>query len=255
MWIWLLQMIHGTLDHCLITTLYLQCILQIYFGMILCETRHHAQTYFTLCTLEHSVCWCGFPASQHLLKPHSAFQPSWGWGDLEAVWNPGGYILHHTKITEFNCWVLLDPEGGKTILWSTWGYVDSSNSCWTYNQNCRRTPRASLCRSTMWGFTGWWLSQKFPSAVGEFILISMYTSCLPFQTNAVKPLLIFTLMSVLFNFSFFSPKSGGMSFLFGHTLPYQFIFLVSKSSKSLGNEKTSPWIVCVLGLQLFASNV
>jgi hypothetical protein len=24
------------------------------------------------------------------------------------------------KITESKCWVLLDPEVGKTILWSTW---------------------------------------------------------------------------------------------------------------------------------------
>jgi hypothetical protein len=46
MWIWLLQMICGTLDHCLVTNHYSECILHIFFGMILCETRHHAQTHF-----------------------------------------------------------------------------------------------------------------------------------------------------------------------------------------------------------------
>jgi len=89
-----------------------------------------------------------------LLLPHLVFQPNWGRGDLgffqllqsnsspEEVWNLGGYIEPHMKITEPNCWVLLDPEGGKTVSWSTWSYVNSSNSCWPYNLKCRRNPFA-----------------------------------------------------------------------------------------------------------------
>ena len=45
-------------------------------------------------------------------------------------------------ITEYNCWVLLDQEGGKTILRSTWRYTDSSKSCWPYDQNCWCNPCA-----------------------------------------------------------------------------------------------------------------
>jgi hypothetical protein len=41
-----------------------------------------------------------------------------------------------------NCWVLLDPEGGKTISWSTWRYIDSSNNCWPYDQNYWHNPCA-----------------------------------------------------------------------------------------------------------------
>jgi hypothetical protein len=41
------------------------------------------------------------------------------------------------KIKEPNCWVVLDTESGETVSWSTWRYVDSSNSCWPYDQNCR----------------------------------------------------------------------------------------------------------------------
>jgi len=50
--------------------------------------------------------------------------------------------LVHMKITVSNCWVLLDPEGGKTISWSTWRYIDSSNNCWPYDQNCWHNPCA-----------------------------------------------------------------------------------------------------------------
>jgi hypothetical protein len=41
----------------------------------------------------------------------------------------------------------------------------------------------------------------------------------------------------VFNFSFFGPKCGDMSFLSGHTVPQEFIFCLSKSSQSLGGEK------------------
>ena len=36
-----------------------------------------------------------------------------------------------------HCWVLLDPECGKTVLLSIWMYIDPSNKCWLYNLNCR----------------------------------------------------------------------------------------------------------------------
>ena len=74
-------------------------------------------------------------AAQYLLSPHLVFQSNWGWGNLgffqllqsnsspEGVWNLSGCIELHMKITESNCWVLLDPGGGKTVLWYTWGYV------------------------------------------------------------------------------------------------------------------------------------
>ena len=38
-------------------------------------------------------------------------------------------------------------------------------------------------------------------------------------------------------FQFFGPKSEGMSFLLGHTVPHECIFRLIKSSKSLGDEK------------------
>jgi len=53
----------------------------------------------------------------------------------------------------------------------------------------------------------------------------------------VKPPLVLTLTSSLFNFSCFGPKSQGISFLLRHTVPYEFILHLSKSSKSLGDEK------------------
>jgi len=45
-------------------------------------------------------------------------------------------------MTVSNCWVLLNPEGGKIISWSTSRYVDSSNSWWPYDQNCQCNPCA-----------------------------------------------------------------------------------------------------------------
>jgi len=46
------------------------------------------------------------------------------------------------KITVSNCCILFDPGGWKTILWSIWRYVASSNSCWSYDQNFQRNPCA-----------------------------------------------------------------------------------------------------------------
>jgi len=44
-------------------------------------------------------------------------------------------------------------------------------------------------------------------------------------------------MSPLFSLSCFGPESLGMSLLLGRTVPHEFILCLSKSSKSLGNEK------------------
>jgi len=45
----LLQKVCGTLDHCFIMThiIHKESDLQIYFAMIFCETRHHAQAHIT----------------------------------------------------------------------------------------------------------------------------------------------------------------------------------------------------------------
>jgi len=80
-------------------------------------------------------------------------------------------------------------------------------------------------------------SQKFPSAGGGSMLVSMQTSQLSFQTNTVKPPLVLTLMSPLFDFSCFLPNSRGTSFLLGRTVMHEFILRMSKSSKRLGDEK------------------
>ena len=81
------------------------------------------------------------------------------------------------------------------------------------------------------------LSQKFLSAGGGSMLVSMQTYHLSFQTNAVKPPLVLTLMSYLFIFICFGPKSWGMSLLLGRTVRHVFILCLSKSSESLGDEK------------------
>ena len=77
--------------------------LQIYFGVIFHETRHHAQAItsgtLTVCLfsgrkknthesgvgLMISLASAGYGGSrvvQHLLRQHLVFQPIWGWGDL-----------------------------------------------------------------------------------------------------------------------------------------------------------------------------
>jgi len=81
------------------------------------------------------------------------------------------------------------------------------------------------------------LSQKFPSAGGGSMLVSMLTSHLSFQTYVVKPPLVLTLKSPLFNFRCFGPKSLDMSLLLGRTVPQEFILRLSKSSKSRGDKK------------------
>ena len=90
------------------------------------------------------------------------------------------------------------------------------------------------------------MSQKFPSAGGGSVLVSMQTSRLSFQTNAVKPPQVPHLISPIFNLICFGPKSRGMTFLLGRTVPHEFILHLSKSSESLGEEKKlSTNILCL----------
>jgi len=51
------------------------------------------------------------------------------------------YLAPH-EITVSNWWVLVDPEIGKIISWSSWSYVVSSSN-WRYDRNCRHKPCAS----------------------------------------------------------------------------------------------------------------
>jgi len=97
------------------------------FYVVIGETRHHAQTHCTFVTFVFSglslsllwtnaavdivfvFCWpmlvmVAVQPVKHLLQPHLAFQPNWGWGDNgffqlsrsnsspEVVWNLCGYI-------------------------------------------------------------------------------------------------------------------------------------------------------------------
>ena len=141
------------------------------------------------------------------------------------------------KITESNCWVLLDPEGGKTISWSTWRYTDSLNSCWPYNQKCWRNPSAGYTVPQCEVSQGSCCHHK------NFLLLVVgpYFSARKLLICASKlmqsPPLVFTLTSPLFNFSCFGPKSWGVSSLLGRTIPHEFILRLSKSSKSLGDGK------------------
>ena len=216
--------------------------------MILCATRHHAQTHFKFRALERypsagqelslsgseswlaRVCWCGLPASLYLLESHSAFQPSWGWDDLnffrllgsnsspESVWNLGAYILPQTKITESNCLSTVRSRRRKNNFYGTLEGTSTHRIALSIRSEMSTYAMWQfIYPSTMWGFTGWLLSsQKFPFLGGGFMLVSTYrpTCRLSFQTNAVKVPLAFTRMSPLFNFNFFSPKSGCV-FLFG----------------------------------------
>jgi hypothetical protein len=57
------------------------------------------------------------------------------------------------------------------------------------------------------------------------------------QTNAVKPPLVLTLMSLLFIFSWFGSKSRGMSFYWTILYRMSLFYVCPKLSKSLGDEK------------------
>jgi len=87
-----------TSDLCYIKThsIHKERDLQIYFGVIFRETRHHAQAHVTSGALytDSSTVWLkislasvGYGDSQvskHFLRPHLIFEPIWGWGDLSA---------------------------------------------------------------------------------------------------------------------------------------------------------------------------
>ena len=153
-------------------------------------------------------------------------------GSLKSQW----VFLPHMKITVSNCWVLLDPECVKTVSWSTWRYVDSSSSFWLYDQNCRRNPRAG------WPFHDF----RFYGAVAVVtkisfcwwcVHVSMWTSCLSFQSNAVKPPLV--LLCHPFSISVVLVQSQGAC-LFCWAVLYRlnlFYVCSSKKKNSLGNEK------------------
>ena len=79
--------------------------------------------------------------------------------------------------------------------------------------------------ATKISFCWWWVH------------VSQHVNFSSFWTNAVKPPLVLTLTSSLFNFSCFGPKSQDISFLLGRTVPHEFILRLLKSSKSLGDEK------------------
>jgi len=82
-------------------------------------------------------------------------------------------------------------------------------------------------------------SQKLSSNGGECKFLSRFTLCLSFHSVAVK--LPFTLVfrSPLFIF-IFCPEFFGIHFLFGLTVPQQFIVLVCKLSNDAGDEKKLP---------------
>jgi hypothetical protein len=147
----------------------------------------------------------------------------------------------YMKIREANCWVLLDLKGGKTISWSTWRYVDSSNSCWPYDQNCRCTPCAhSTYCSMMWGFMGQLLSsQKSPSAGGGSMLARKLLAC---PSKLMRSSLPWSspLLSPLFNIRCFGPKSQGMSFSIGLYCSARIYLCLPKSSKILGMKRHCP---------------
>jgi hypothetical protein len=85
-------------------------ILQIYFGVIFRETRHHTQAHVTSGTLIHcpffghkkntdsrttglmislaSVCYVDSQFAKHFFHLHLVFQPVWGWDDLGSLQLP-----------------------------------------------------------------------------------------------------------------------------------------------------------------------
>jgi hypothetical protein len=123
-----------------------------------------------------------------------------GWGDLDFFQvldqipdqkeSEISVCIFCPTLTESNCWVLSDPEGGETIFWYTWRYVDLPNKLLAI--------RSELLTYAMWQFIPfhdvrlhrWLLSQKFPSHGGGFMLVSMYTSRLSLQANANFPLFL-----------------------------------------------------------------
>jgi len=97
-------------------------------------------------------------------------------------------------------------------------------------------PHVQMYCSKMWGFMRWWLpSQKFPSAGCGSMLACKLLICpsklmwsnLPWSSPLRHP----------FSVSVVLVQSWGMSVLLGCAVPHEFILCLSKSSKSLGDEK------------------
>ena len=98
-------------------------------------------------------------------------------------------------------------------------------------------------------------SQKLSFNGGECKFFSMFTFCLSFHTMAVKLPFTLVLRSPLFVL-IFSPKFFGMHFMFGLTVPQQFIVLVCKSSNDAGDgKKLSMYSLCPTCPLLAASPV
>ena len=131
------------------------------------------------------------------------------------------------KVTESNCWILLDPEVGKTVSWFTWKYVNFWNSCWPHDQNCRQ-----LYCSIFWGFTEQLLSShKLPSAGFESMLACKLLICPSklMQSN----LLWSSPFHYPFSFSVVLVQSHGASLFCWAILSCMNLFYVCPSEKSL----------------------
>jgi len=151
--------------------------LQIYSGVIFHETRHHTQAHVTsgafihcafslaerwtqmapelggwfrwpVLVMEalmlHNIC-CGRTRSSNQsgggvtwLFPASSIK----FLTRRSVKSQGVYLAPHedNSIQQLST---LTSRKWKTMSWSTWSYVDSSNNCWPYDQNCRCNPCAS----------------------------------------------------------------------------------------------------------------
>jgi hypothetical protein len=160
------------------------------------------------------------------------------------------------KITESICWVLLDPEARKTISWSTWRCVDTSNSCWPYGQKCRRNPcagytvpRLEPSRLVCCHHKNFLLLMAGPcySACKHLVYPSKLTrSNFPWSSPICRPLSI----------SVFLVQSQRACLFCWAVHSRMKVFFVSVSrQKILAMKRNCPWIVCVLSLQLCQSNV
>ena len=127
----------------------------------------------------------------------------------------------------------------KTISWATWRYVDSLNSYWQYDQNCRcnhvpvvpfhdvRFHRAVAIVTEI--YLCWW-----------WVHVSMQTSHLSFQINAVKPTLVLTLMSPLFSSGCFGPKSWACLFCWAVLSHMNLFYICPSHQKVLGMKGNCP---------------
>ena len=162
---WLLQKVCGTLDHCFITThiFHNEGDLQIYFGVIFLETRHHAQAHITSGAFIHCALslatrriwmaaefgwWFRWPVLVMVtLELQNIFcTRTWSSNQFGVGWLwlfPASSIKFLTRRSLKSWWVYSAPHEDnsihllstvrsrkwKIISWSTWRYVDSSNSC------------------------------------------------------------------------------------------------------------------------------